>query len=304
MGKFKTGDIFTFRLTDDEYLTGRIVLDIQRQCARPRLIKPGSPLASHNPSLLVEIYRSTSRAPTASRAEVLIPCIFVGTESLKSGDWSIVGREDIDPTRVEFPENLIGRGVRSAFVKGEIRAPIELELSDLRRISSYPSVWPSRVLKQICLYKLGRKEEIDKTRFRNLEVFNPQRYDLRFSEYRSEFYRMIGELEDQSYYEMSLRFGRDLKRFYQSKKRSPDSSREFDNSGIFDLCPYCVSPILENTRDCPRCGEDTTQDARIESDERQYFAAERVKCKSCGGVMLKLAVICPLCREPQREYCL
>ncbi|HKX29920.1 MAG TPA: Imm26 family immunity protein [Blastocatellia bacterium] len=300
MSKFKAGDIFTFKLSEDEYLNGRILLDVKEQCIRPRLLRTDSPLVSFNGFLLVEVYKSTFRVPTPGRSETLIPGIFVDPSSLESADWPIIGYEEVDPTRVEFPENLIARGVRGAFLRGEIELPLDLQMQEIRRMRVYPAKKSSLDLAPICLYQLGRKEQIDQTRFSNVGMFNLNHSDLRFSEHRDEIYRLLGESAHQSYDQMSSRLGHDLKRFYRPEDQSSDPRREPGHDETIILCPYCMSPIQEETRDCPRCGKDTTRDARLERTPWEYRTAERVNCRFCGGSLLKLADPCPSCRKPQR----
>jgi lipopolysaccharide biosynthesis regulator YciM len=65
------------------------------------------------------------------------------------------------------------------------------------------------------------------------------------------------------------------------------------------LCPYCLSPVDENTKFCPTCGEDTTRDALVEMTQEEYLNKERITCRFCGNSMLKLAPVCPSCRRWQ-----
>jgi hypothetical protein len=218
MTKFKAGDIFTFKLPTKEYMCGRIMLDVKQQCIRPRLLKPDSPLNFFNGSLLVEIYKSTFPEPTANRSELLIPGIFVGSTSLESGEWSITGHEEVDPKEVEFPDALVAHGLRAQFIRGEIALNIDLKEEELKRLGVYRTKKPSGILGEICLYYLGRSDEINNPRLRDIELRSLKDSDLRFTAYRSEIYGLLGEDENQSYYEMSTRLGYDIGRFYQTNK--------------------------------------------------------------------------------------
>jgi hypothetical protein len=218
MTKFKAGDIFAFKLNTDEYICGRIMLDVKQQCIRPKLVKPDSPLTFFNGSLLVEVYKATFPEPTASRSELLIPGIFVGSNSLESGEWSVMGHEDVDPTQVEFPEALVARSLRAQFIRGEIALDIDLKEDELKRINVYRTKKPSGILGEICLYYLGRAAEIDNPRLRDIELRSLKDSDLRFTEYRSEIYHLLGEDEKQSYYDMSTHLGYDIRRFYPTNQ--------------------------------------------------------------------------------------
>ena len=218
MAKFKAGDIFTFKLPTNEYMCGRIMLDVKQQCIRPKLLKPESPLTFFNSSLLVEIYKSTFSEPTANRSEVLIPGVFIGSTFLESGEWSIMAHENVDPEEVEFPESLVAQGLRAQFIRGEIALDIDLKEEELQRLNVYRTKKPSGFLGEICLYYLGRADEINNPRLQDIELLSLKDSDLRFTKHRSEIYHLLGEDENQSYYEMSTRLGFDIGRFYQTNK--------------------------------------------------------------------------------------
>ena len=218
MVKFQTGDIFTFKLSTDEYMCGRIMLDIKKQCVRPKLLPPNSPLNFFNGSLLVEIYKSTAIQPIIDNSEILIPGIFIGSDCLESGTWSIIGHQDVNPQEVEFPEYLVGSGLRAKFVRGEISLNLDLRESDVDRVNVYGTKKSSATLGEICLYHLGRSHEINNPRLKNIELRSLKNSDLRFSQHRSEIYGFLGEDPNQSYYKMSTKFGYDIQRFYDNKK--------------------------------------------------------------------------------------
>jgi hypothetical protein len=218
MVKFQSGDIFTFKLSTDEYMCGRIMLDIKKQCVSPKLLPPDSPLYFFNGSLLVEIYKSTAKQPVIDNSEILIPGIFLGSDSLEYGIWSIIGHQDVNPEEVEFPEYLVGSGLRAKFVRGEISLNLDLRESDVDRVNVYGTKKSSATLGEICLYHLGRSHEINNPRLKNIELRSLKNSDLRFSQHRSEIYGFLGEDPNQSYYKMSTKFGYDIQRFYINKK--------------------------------------------------------------------------------------
>jgi hypothetical protein len=218
MVKFQSGDIFTFKLSTDEYMFGRIMLDIKKQCVSPKLLPPDSPLYFFNGSLLVEIYKSTAKQPVIDNSEILIPGIFLDSDSLEYGIWSIIGHQDVNPEEVEIPEYLVGSGLRAKFVRGEISLNLDLRESDVDRVNVYGTKKSSATLGEICLYHLGRSHEINNPRLKNIELRSLKNSDLRFSQHRSEIYGFLGEDPNQSYYKMSTKFGYDIQRFYINKK--------------------------------------------------------------------------------------
>ena len=63
------------------------------------------------------------------------------------------------------------------------------------------------------------------------------------------------------------------------------------------LCPYCISPVGEDTVFCGVCGLDTRNDAKIEMTPAQYAHALRKPCPHCQAEILSFAVLCPSCLQ-------
>jgi hypothetical protein len=76
MSNYKIGDIFSIQLPNQKYIFGRILLDVKKQCVKPKLIDPNSPLSSYDGCLLVEIYKELSDNPNFLGQEKLIPGFF------------------------------------------------------------------------------------------------------------------------------------------------------------------------------------------------------------------------------------
>jgi Immunity protein 26/Double zinc ribbon len=300
MPKFKTGDLFAIKISEGEYVNGRVLLDVKRQCIKPRLVKPDSALGFFNGAILVETYRETFAEPTARLSEVLIPGTFVDTYALESGKWQVLGNVGVEPTRVEFPEALVGSGYRSQFLRGEVSLPLSLSGEDRDEINVLGTINPSGMLGDTCLYYLGRKDEITKRWVNGVETASLAHSDLRFSKYRSEVYRLLGEDEGQSYFEMAMRHGYDIRRFYPNAAVRGEEGLEVSEDGTLTLCPYCLSPIDREVKLCPHCKQDTTLDARVVRDVEAYRDEERTTCRHCGASMLDLATHCPACGKSQR----
>ncbi|MBL1202383.1 MAG: hypothetical protein FWK04_25770 [Nostoc sp. GBBB01] len=212
MVTFKHGDIFSFQLPNQKYLFGRILLDVKKQCVKPKLIALDSPLSFYDGTLLVEIYRELFDQPNFNDSEVLIPGFFLDPEPIKSGEWVIVEHKDIESIQVEFPETLPLFNGRQSFQRGEIRLTLAQNIEEDESWKIYPTIMSPYALPKICLYHLGLHEFLKPAQ---MKTMNLKRLDLRFSEHRSEIYKMLGEDENQSYYEMSSRFGYDITRFYK-----------------------------------------------------------------------------------------
>ena len=216
MAAYKTGDLFSFPLPTGEQMAGRILLDVKRQCIQPRRLTPSSPLAFFNGSLLIETYRQTSPEPVReASSEVLIPGLFTDPRSLESGRWTVTGSRDVDPAEVDFPQALFLAGPKVHFVWGEISLPARLTYADFQRIDIAHTIEPSGILGEICLYHLGRSGEIGNPALQDVELRNLAHGDLRFSPHKKEVYASLDEDVRGSYYEVALRLGQDLRRFYE-----------------------------------------------------------------------------------------
>ena len=80
---------------------------------------------------------------------------------------------------------------------------------------------------------------------------------------------------------------------------SRTGTKKAANRGILILCPYCMSPIHEETVICPVCAQDATRDAKIVLTQAQYIATPKKACRYCGTQILNLASVCPTCRQQQ-----
>jgi hypothetical protein len=145
----------------------------------------------------------------------LIPAILISAGCIEEGTWEIVGFEEVDPRSVEFPEGLSSeKAVKGALMKGECRVLFEIEFSELEKIDLPPKGNVCRVLPEIVLFQLGRKDEINNPRLTDKEIRNPANFDLRFSTHRKKIFELAGLDPNETYYELSKRMGFDIGRFY------------------------------------------------------------------------------------------
>ncbi len=215
MVQFKHGDIFAIELSEKEYAFGRILLNIKKQCIDTRLIDTEAQLNFYEDAILIDIYKQTASDATFAGGEVLLNGLFVISSMVANGSWPIIDHISIDPKSVEFPENLaVYSGSQSKFIKGEIELIIDMEQSEMDDIEVYPSTIPPIVLSDIILYYLSRHEEIDSEGIDDLDVFSLNRYDLRYNPSRIKVYDMLNEDMNQTYYDMAVKKGLDLSRFY------------------------------------------------------------------------------------------
>lgn len=212
MPEFKIGDIFRLDMPGGKSISGRVILDLYRQCLRPGKIGTDSPLAFVGRSILLDFYKEFSTHPVRDGATLLIPGCFVDSGPLQSGSWPIVGYETVEPTAVDFPEGLVNRGSEPYFVRGEVTLPLRLEFHDAMRINVFITRVASSKLPIVCeRYLAGDTSSVP----------NLSTSDLRFSPHRNEVYSALGEDPKEPYYVFSQRHGFDLARFYEgSSKKS------------------------------------------------------------------------------------
>jgi hypothetical protein len=211
----KSGDIFRFPLNSREWAFGKIWLDIQKGIDSKKINKE-SPLFAFPKSILVEIYVETSTGKLPDKRKSLIPGIFTGSGCLKDETWEIIGNEKVDAKEIDFPEGLSSeKTTQAAFIKGEVRKLFDMEFEEIEKIGIVPNIQPCRIFHEFVLFHLGRRNEIDNPYLENIELRNLGKYDLRFSSVRKKILDLAGLDENESYNEMSKRFGFDLERLIE-----------------------------------------------------------------------------------------
>ena len=216
MTNLKAGDIFSVQLPNQKYISGRIMLDVYKQCYETNIIKELSGLFLYKECILVEIYSELFDEPTSKQSSVLIPGIFFANDPERTSMWQLIDHQPINPLQVEFPETLPGVGAQDCLVRGEITLPLRGRKRNRYFPYGLPEILPSlispKAIVNISLYYLNLKQLIT-TQYP--ETHNLADSDLRFSEHRNLIYEILGEDENQSYYEISSKLGFDVTRFYE-----------------------------------------------------------------------------------------
>jgi hypothetical protein len=204
------GSIFAIPLPNGRFGAGRLLLDVNRQCIRPALLPPDSPLGFFNGALLVEVYREVADEQRVVGGDVLIPGVFVDPSALRSGEWPVTGYHAVDPTKLEFPESLLPVGAHAQFRRGEIALELRLRPREADAINVRPTAYSARHLLNICLSLLGLEAEVE-PEYRGLTLGDS---DLRFSPHRAYVYRRLKADVHESYFALALRHGWDPRRLY------------------------------------------------------------------------------------------
>lgn len=212
--KLKEGDIFYVH--NDyykRYFFGKILVDIKN-----RLVKRANegllwPLDFFSDCYLVAVYKDIADTPVLKSRDFIIPGSFIYKSSFnrKNEDsikWVYYDHEDINYQELEFPEYLISSNDKICLERGELSIPTSLTRAQYENEFNITGSKTGGINYSNALLLQGLsayKKNIDYSDLRLLP------------ELRKKLYEMIGENPDTPYYELALKHGKDLARFYQDK---------------------------------------------------------------------------------------
>ena len=211
--KLEEGDIF-YSIYNGKYIFGKLLMNVSQRM--PERVKP---MRAFHDCYLVGIYKGIYDKPILTENEFVIPSIYTIKKQfyLKNEDkteWYFYRTEPIDYKKdINFPECItIVDSRKICFHCGEVQLLTKLTQKDWRGdydIQRQVHFWYQTVLNSACHYG-NRDDLVDFTICSSLE-----REDLRFAEQqRQEVYKQIGEDLNISYFELALKHGFDLGRFY------------------------------------------------------------------------------------------
>ncbi|WP_103573060.1 sugar transporter [Campylobacter concisus] len=212
--KLKEGDIFyVYNDYYKRYFFGKILVDIMN-----RFIKRANegllwPLDFFSDCYLVAVYKDIADAQVLKSREFIIPGSFIYKSSFnrKNKDaikWVYYDHENINYKELEFPEYIISSNDKICLERGELSIPTGLTRAQYENEFNITGSKTGGINYSNALLLQGLpayKERIDYSDLRLLP------------ELRKKLYEMIGEDPDTPYYELALKYGKDLARFYQDK---------------------------------------------------------------------------------------
>ena len=212
--KLKEGDIFyVYNDYYKRYFFGKILVDIKN-----RLVKRANegllwPLDFFSDCYLVAVYKDIADTPVLKSREFIIPGSFIYKSSFnrKNKDaikWVYYDHEDINYKELEFPEYLISSNDKICLERGELSIPTGLTRAQYENEFNITGTKTGGINYSNALLLQGLsayKKNIDYSDLRLLP------------ELHKKIYEMIGEDQDAPYYELALKHGKDLARFYQDK---------------------------------------------------------------------------------------
>ena len=214
--KLKEGDIFyVYNDYYKRYFFGKILVDIMN-----RFIKRANegllwPLDFFSDCYLVAVYKDIVDTPVLKSREFIIPGSFIYKSSFNrknkdAMEWVYYDHENINYQELEFPEYIISCNDKICLQRGELSIPTGLTRTQYENEFNITGSKTGGINYSNALLLQGLpayKERIDYSDLRLLP------------ELRKKLYEMIGEDPDTPYYELALKHGKDLARFYQEKTR-------------------------------------------------------------------------------------
>ena len=183
-----------------------------------RLVKRASegllwPLDFFSDCYLVAVYKDIADTPVLKSREFIIPGSFIYKSSFnrKNEDaikWVYYDHEDINYHELEFPEYLISSNDKICLERGELSIPTGLTRTQYENEFNITGSKTGGINYSNALLLQGLPAYKDRIDYSDLRLL---------PELRKKLYEMIGEDPDMPYYELALKHGKDLARFYQDK---------------------------------------------------------------------------------------
>lgn len=214
--KCTTGDVFAIPVSETEFIFGRVLFDVTKQYIKivPEEERELNDLGFFNKSVLVEmflgVYTSVEDVDFEKKA---VTGTFVFNDFLSKYEGVIVGKREVNPIDVSFPEVLSRYNMNVYLASGELYLPIPIDGDEYREIGVYASSGYGYYNLIVATLDFSGRDDLIKEDAKMDNYF--EHIDLRSRpELRSEIYASIHEDTNQNYYDMALKHGFDLKRLY------------------------------------------------------------------------------------------
>ncbi|MBO0591659.1 hypothetical protein I2486_09590 [Cellulophaga sp. E16_2] len=211
--KISLGDVFAIKIENsDHYYFGRVLFDVEEQYKEK--IENHNYLDWYGKSVLIETYKTISKTPEISEFDVILDATFVSKKNLLSEDISIIRNIPINPKKVSFPETFSSvQPIGKLFTVGELGVLTSFDTKYVDKTKVFPTLGNMYYIQLATLDYSGRRDLIEDQEDIMENYFKDS--DLRnFPKIRKEIYENIGEDPDISYYDLALKHGFDLARFY------------------------------------------------------------------------------------------
>ncbi len=218
--RLSEGDIFYVNV-NDKYIFARILLDVNSRILKH---EPEHNIKFFAGCYLIEVYKGIYDSPILTTKDIILPSQYTFKKYFYSKtynvEWIFYEHEPIDYTKLDFPEILkTGDNGLINFTKFDLSIPTSTQFEDWPKIENDKS--SQKFTSSICgsfyqmidesLHLQGRDELMRVSNRTHFLDNNDLRLNINF---RDKFYKQIEENLNQNYYEMALKHGYDLGRFY------------------------------------------------------------------------------------------
>ena len=218
--KLKEGDIFYVK-ANGKYIFGKLLIDTKKRIFK---LEPQHKLKFYNGCYLVEVYKGIYDKPELTTKEIIYPSSFVFSSTFYPSrlykttlEWTFYENEPIDYRKLDYPEVL--EGGKNGYLnlrKFDISLQTKTLINDfwpkMTEQKYTGSVFPIFFQFVDAAFLLQNRKDLIMDKERTYFEFTN---DLRFqNKDRDMFYKQIGEDKNTPYYELALKHGYDLGRFY------------------------------------------------------------------------------------------
>jgi hypothetical protein len=221
--KYKTGNVFSVKVAENEYIFGRVIFDVSTQYIETSFYKKektNNYLDFFNKCFLIEtFYGVFSDIKDVDMEKKAVISTFVSDDFYKASffkerDFKTVGFKSVDYKNVSFPETLFSYNMNFYYSVGELFLPININRQQCDEIKVYPSFGNGYWTVIVATLDFSGRDDLIEAE--DNEKQNHFRWsDLRsLPEIRNRLYELIGEDPNQNYYKMALKHGFDLARLY------------------------------------------------------------------------------------------
>lgn len=215
--KCTTGDVFAIPVSETEFIFGRVLFDVTKQYIKivPEEEWKFNYLGFFNKSVLVEmflgVYTSVEDVDFEKKA---VTGTFVFRDFLSKYEGMIVGKREVNPVEVSFPEVLSRYNMNVYLALGELYLPIPIDGNEYNKIGVYASSGYGYYDLIVATLDFSGRDDLIKEDAKMDNYFRNS--DLRsLPDVRKRIWEFAGEDINQNYYDMALKHGFDLKRLYE-----------------------------------------------------------------------------------------
>ena len=215
--KCTTGDVFAIPVSETEFIFGRVLFDVTKQYIKivPEEEREFNYLGFFNKSVLVEmflgVYTSVEDVNFEKKA---VTGTFVFNDFLSEYKGMIVGKREVTPIEVSFPETLGSRNMDYYLTLGELAFPIDITEQiyyDEIKVMSSTGYGYYEVI--VATLDFSGRDDLIKEDAKMDNYFRDS--DLRsLPDVRKRIWKLAGEDMNKSYYELAKGKGVDLARLY------------------------------------------------------------------------------------------